>query len=85
MDCFEVYIIFSDLLSQYYVGQTSNFSNRLERHNKGSVKSTKIGVPWKLVVKFEVFSREEAFVLEKKIKGRGAKRYIEDNNVKFGM
>ncbi|MBL4653057.1 MAG: GIY-YIG nuclease family protein [Flavobacteriales bacterium] len=81
----ETYILFSNSLNRFYVGQTSNFTERFERHNKSMVKSTKRGTPWKLVVKFEVASRRESLALEKKIKGRGAKRYIEDNSIKFGM
>ena len=85
MEKYEVYIIFSVISKRYYIGQTKNFGNRIIRHNKGLVKSTKHGVPWKLVVKIEVSSRSEAVVLENKIKKRGAKRYLEDNNIIFGV
>ncbi|MBJ2175402.1 GIY-YIG nuclease family protein [Aureibaculum sp. A20] len=66
------------------MGQTNNFEERIIRHNKGQVKSTKNGIPWKLVYKFEVLSRNEAVTIERKIKKRGAKRFLEDNNIKFG-
>jgi len=77
-----VYILYSDKRSRYYVGQTANIDNRLERHNLGFVPSTKSGTPWKLVLQIEVLSRSEAMILEKKIKKRGAKRYIDDQ---FGV
>ena len=65
------------------MGQTDNIQKRLKRHNKGLVVSTKYGVPWDLITTFEVESRSEALLLEKKIKRRGAKRYLEDNQ--FGV
>ena len=77
-----VYIIYSEKRSKYYVGQTANIDNRLKRHNLGFVPSTKNGAPWKLVLQIEVLSRSEAMILEKKIKKRGAKRYIDNQ---FGV
>ena len=77
---FFVYILFSESLGRYYVGQTNNLDDRLIRHNSGLVKSTKIGIPWGLVCFFEVSTRSEAMLLEKKIKGRGAKRYLEETD-----
>ena len=77
-----VYILFSEIRSRYYVGQTSNIKNRIIKHNQGNVKSTKYGVPWKLVLQIEVSTRSEAIILESKIKKRGAKRYIDNQ---FGV
>jgi putative endonuclease len=73
-----VYILYSSSLQRYYVGQTSNFDQRLARHNQGLVLSTKRGTPWSVKHTIEVETRSEAMNLEKKIKGRGAKRYLED-------
>ena len=72
-----VYILFSEKSSRYYVGQTADIEKRLERHNQGRVPSTKYGNPWKLVLQLKVLDRSEAVVLEKKIKKRGAKRYLD--------
>ncbi len=77
-----VYILYSEKRSRYYVGQTANIEERLRRHNQGIVPSTKNGTPWKLVLQIEVLSRSEAVILEKKIKKRGAKRYIDNQ---FGV
>ena len=77
-----VYILYSEKRSRYYVGQTADIDKRLKRHNLGFVPSTKGGVPWKLVLHIEVLSRSEAMVVEKKIKKRGAKRYIDNQ---FGV
>ncbi|WP_186988789.1 GIY-YIG nuclease family protein [Constantimarinum furrinae] len=72
-----VYILFSETSSKYYVGQTANIENRLKRHNQGIVPSTKGGRPWKIVLLLSVPNRSEALVLEKKIKNRGAKRFLD--------
>ena len=77
-----VYILFSEKRSRYYIGQTIDIEKRLKRHNQGSVPSTKYGIPWELVLQVEVLSRSEAMLLEKKIKKRGAKRYIDNH---FGV
>ena len=77
-----VYILYSEKRSKYYVGQTADIERRLKRHNQGVVPSTKSGTPWKLILQIEVLSRSEALVVERKIKKRGAKRFIDDH---FGV
>ena len=77
-----VYILYSQKSSRYYVGQTTDIVKRLKRHNQGQVPSTKYGVPWKLILQFEVLDRSEAVILERKIKKRGAKRYLDNH---FGV
>ena len=74
-----IYVLYSELSSKYYTGQTANIEKRLKRHNQGSVPSTRYGKPWKLVLQLEVTDRSEAVILEKKIKKRGAKRFIDDH------
>ena len=74
-----VYILFTEKSSRYYVGQTADIEERLKRHNSGKVKSTKYGLPWKIVLQIVVLNRSEAMLLENKIKKRGAKRYIDNH------
>jgi len=74
-----VYILYSKKRLRYYVGQTQNIEERLTRHNNGFVPSTKSGKPWELVKVISVRDRTEALKLEKKIKKRGIKRFLEDN------
>jgi len=50
----------------------------LKRHNKGNVPSTKHGIPWKLVLQIEVSDWSKAMVLEKRVKKRGAKLFIDN-------
>jgi len=73
-----VYILFSDSLQKYYVGSTEDINKRLEEHNRGKSSFTSKGIPWKIVITFDCETRSEAVNLEKKIKNRGIKRYLQD-------
>lgn len=63
-----VYVLFSDNFNRFYIGQTSNLSERLRRHNGGWEKSTSRFGPWRMVCKIRKDSRSEAMVLERKLK-----------------
>ena len=76
---YNVYILWSDRLQQYYCGQTNDFNDRFYRHNSGQSQSTARGIPWIVVKIIEVPSRSEALRLEKKIKKRGISRFLKDN------
>ena len=69
-----VYIIKSLKYNRYYIGFTENLNERLRRHNKGDVKSTKFYGPWELVY-FEKFdnkkdARKREIFLKKTAKAR---------------
>jgi putative endonuclease len=72
-----VYILESKSLGKYYTGQCNDLSDRLGRHNSGQTPSIKHGIPWDLVWSKEVETRSDAMSLEKKIKSRGARRFLE--------
>jgi len=80
---FFVYILESEIDGSFYVGQTSNLNDRLERHNKGRNRSTKAKKPWKIIWFKEMISRPEAIKLESKIKSWKKREsiinYIEKN------
>ena len=78
------YILFSPGLNKYYSGQTSNLHRRLIEHNRGKTKFMSSGIPWVLVFQREFKTRSEASQLEKKIKSRGAARFLDDNNISGG-
>ena len=80
---YKVYVLYSEILGQYYVGSTQDIEERINRHNTGRSKFTSRGIPWKLVRYFECGTRADAVQLERKIKSRGIRRYLEEN--KFGM
>jgi len=63
-----VYILQSQKDGTYYVGQTKNLDERLQRHNEKREKSTKFKSPYK-IIRTEIFeSRIEALRREKQIK-----------------
>lgn len=62
-----VYIIYSKSLGRFYVGQTKNLEDRLERLDKGESKYTSKGTAWELIKVYECKTRSEAMELEKKI------------------
>ncbi len=74
---FWVYILESKQNHQYYVGQTDDLIDRLSKHNKGEVNSTKPFIPWELIHKEEYKTRSEAVRREREIKARKSRKYIE--------
>ena len=74
-----VYILFSKRLDKFYVGYTNNLEKRLLTHNQGGKKFTTRGIPWILIKSYECQDISEAKKLEKKIKNRGIKRFLQDN------
>ncbi len=74
-----VYIIYSVDFNRYYVGLSSNVSQRLEAHNLGVVKSTKAFCPWG-IIHTELFkTRTEARKREKYLKSAAGRRWRKNN------
>ena len=63
-----VYVIYSENKSKRYIGHTSDLQMRLKMHNAGRVKSTKAGVPWRIISIKEYASRSEARWVERSLK-----------------
>ncbi len=67
----------------FYKGYSTDLKARVKQHNNGEVKSTKSGIPWKLVY-YEAFvsktdaRREEIFL--KTGKGRERIKYLLKNS-----
>ena len=78
MGYYYTYIIFSESTGRYYIGHTHDLTNRLFEHNSGETKSNKAGIPWMLMWSMKFESRSEAMAIEKKIKSRGAARFLID-------
>ena len=76
---FYVYILFSESNDQFYCGQTDNIDYRLEQHNSGETESNKHGIPWLLVGYLMKETRSEAMILERQIKKRGMRRWLDKN------
>ena len=63
-----VYILQSLKDYKYYIGSTSNVTERLKFHNAGLQRSTRNRIPFKLVLSEEYGSKVEALKREKQIK-----------------
>ncbi len=74
---FYAYILYSKKLNSFYKGETSNISDRLNRHNRGYEKATQFGVPWILLWKGEKATKSYAKLLERKLKNLSVQRTIE--------
>jgi len=59
-----------------YVGCTNNLKDRLEKHNKGYVVSTKRRRPWKLIAYFAFNNEKSAFKFEKFLKTGSGREFI---------
>ncbi|NBC27519.1 MAG: GIY-YIG nuclease family protein [Bacteroidetes bacterium] len=74
------YILYSKSAERHYTGSCDDLKKRVKRHNEARVRSTKHGVPWKLIWYKRSDSRSEARKLESKIKKRGASRFLQDRS-----
>ncbi|MDD4938109.1 MAG: GIY-YIG nuclease family protein [Candidatus Shapirobacteria bacterium] len=73
-----LYILKSEKLDRYYIGSSDNPSRRLNnQHNKGFVKSTKSGIPWKIVFQQEYVDLIMARKIEYKLKTYKSRKIIE--------
>ena len=70
------YILLSERNGDLYIGSTENLENRIARHNKGRVKSTKAHRPWKLVESHAFNSRAEAVHMERHLKSGQQKEML---------
>ena len=75
---FFVYILYSNILDQYYTGQTSDLADRLFRHNNSGSKSTKKAKDWICVYTESFETRSEAVHRENEIKAKRNRKYIEE-------
>ena len=82
---FWVYILQSQSTGRFYCGHTSDVERRISQHNDPEYqlsRTTKVfGGPWKLAWSRECCSRGEAMRLEKIIKKRGVRRYLEQTQL----
>lgn len=85
---FHVYLLYSKELNRYYTGYTSQkIDERLAYHlgnHSGFTSRTK---DWEVVWTEDVIDKSEALILERKIKKRGASRFIKEFGIflEFGI
>ena len=74
---FDVYIIYSSSLDQYYTGHTENIENRLFRHNNSGSKASKKAKDWVLKYTEEFSTKPKAVIRELEVKRKKSRKYIE--------
>ena len=74
-----LYIIYSEKLKKYYVGETSDIDQRLQQHNSHYFKNnyTKGAEDWVGKLKFRTSSKYEAILLERYIKRMKGRKFTE--------
>ena len=81
---FFVYILEAKESKRFYIGQTENLEERVNRHNKGYNRSTRAYIPWILKWWKECETRSEAIIIERKLKGIKKRErliaFVNDNN-----
>ena len=66
----------------WYIGSTKDLRKRILRHNSRKNKSTKYGLPWKLIYYEACLNKEDARAREKYLKSGMGRRYLK-NRLKF--
>jgi len=69
------YILLSSKFHKFYFGSTNNLKERLKLHNTGLVKSTKGGIPWKLIWYAGFHTEKEARNFEQYLKTGSGKAF----------
>ena len=72
-----VYILYSESINQFYVGHTSDISDRIFRHTNSGSKSTKKTNDWVVRYTEEFDSKQAAMYRESEIKNKKSRKYIE--------
>jgi len=63
-----VYIIQSQRSGRYYVGSTSDLQKRIQYHNVGKNRSTRLRGPWSVVYSEQYSDKQSALARERQIK-----------------
>ena len=78
---FHVYILQSQSNGRFYCGYSEDPKRRLRQHNDPDYKLSRttkvIQGPWAIIHKIQCETRSQAMGLEKKVKKRGIKRFLE--------
>jgi putative endonuclease len=78
MEKFFVYILYSKAIDRYYIGHTSNLSDRLKRHNSSSIGFTSRATDWQIIYSEEYATKGEAIKRESQIKRMKSRKFIEE-------
>ncbi len=75
---YNVYILYSKSIDRYYIGQTSDITERLVRHNNSPTRFTARASDWQIVYTEEFTTRSEAVKREMQIKRMKSRKFIEN-------
>ncbi|MCL6258080.1 GIY-YIG nuclease family protein [Aquiflexum sp. TKW24L] len=80
MGKFCVYILYSKVIDQYYIGYTENLETRLDQHNQHIFQGafTKKAEDWEVFHIIECQSIVQALKIEKHIKNNRSRKYLVD-------
>jgi len=78
---FSVYILYSSSLKKFYTGASRYSAKRIRQHNAHQSKWTSQADDWTMLWQAIADDMPSARALEKKIKSRGAKRFLRDQRV----
>jgi len=77
-----VYLLLSKKINKWYIGSTKDLRKRILTHNAGKNKSTKYGIPWKLIYYEVGLNKDDARAREKYLKSGVGRRFLK-NRLKF--
>jgi len=77
-----VYLLKSKKNGHWYIGSTKDLRKRISTHNQGKNRSTKSGLPWKVIYCEIGLNKEDARAREKYLKSGMGRRYLK-NRLKF--
>jgi putative endonuclease len=66
-----LYLLYSDSSKEYYVGTTPDLKKRFYTHNRGGNKSTKSGIPWRMLYYEAYPTKDDALKREYRLKQYG--------------
>jgi putative endonuclease len=76
-----VYVLYCPSLDRFCTGMSKFTAKRERQHRKGQTQWTSQADDWQQVWVADAHDSAEARALEKKIKARGARRYLQDRGV----
>jgi len=77
---YSVYILYSPKIDKYYIGYTGDISKRLAYHNDILRNRiwTRRGIPWELFFQIDYLSKNQAVIIEKKVKRMKSRVYLKN-------
>ncbi|MBD3251758.1 GIY-YIG nuclease family protein [Candidatus Uhrbacteria bacterium] len=75
---FHTYVLKSEVTGKRYIGYTPDLYKRFEQHQRGTVPSTKFGIPWTLVYYEACLDKDKAVQREKYLKTGYGRRSLKD-------